>query len=239
MVVEISKEAPPSTIPSQDTEVQFNYAQNKVGDEYRAPEPTTPVSAITRSREEREGITHSDETSLPLSERILHLNKVVERDHHMRELDAQRRRKRDSNGLLLRKNGRVDKRSLRFLGDQDSQTPSRWSIAPDLPGTSVAGAQSPDPLELPILPSIEQSQVIFEPGAEPQIRTPTDPRPIKCSSCKKQYTTRAGLRYHLEHAKNAACRQGTGSMAPEQFSCDTYNSKFVDLQTRDKVRSAS
>jgi hypothetical protein len=207
MVIEIVSRPSQPAMPGQDGGGQFNYVEDEVDDDCRPPRPTTPISAITRSGEEerRDVAPLPDETSLPLSERILRLNKVIEPDYRMIAKDTERGRKRASNRLLLTKDGKVDIRSLCFLGDQENQTPSRWSLAPEAPhrALDVASQQLSDPLELPVLPSIERFETAPEPRPTPQARsgslsssiTPRNHKPFKCGSCKKQYTTRAGLKY--------------------------------------------
>jgi hypothetical protein len=201
----VSKETAHSTLPSQDNESQFDYVQNEVDDDYEPPYPTTPVSAIIRSVEEGRDSTPPNEDSMPLSERILNLDKIIEPDLRMRELDVQLGRQRTPCGLLLTKDGKVDRRSLRYvgdLGDQETEILSRWSMAPETPVHRVARIQLPDASELPVLPSIEHFESILE-TTHPQLRsssrsssiTPRDQKPFKCGACKKSYRNRSGLRY--------------------------------------------
>ena len=123
----------------------------------------------------------------------------------MRELDVQLGRQRTPCGLLLTKDGKVDRRSLRYvgdLGDQENEILSRWSMAPETPVHRVARIQLPDASELPVLPSIEHFESILE-TTHPQLRsssrscsiTPRDQKPFKCGACKKSYRNRSGLRY--------------------------------------------
>ena len=226
MVVEIiSKGALRSTIPSQDTEArcddaqveveephttisspaaeyQLNYAQGDVDNDCHPPCPATP--AIERAREEEKGeSTLIQKTSLPLAERMQHLNKSLEPDYHKLDRDFQLGRKRSSNGVLLTKSGKVDRRSSRRLGHQENQTPSRWSIAPETPAARLATDRLSDPFETPVLPSIEQSASGLEHGSNRQLQSDPSSRPIKskdtklfaCGHCKKQYTSRQSLKY--------------------------------------------
>lgn len=246
LVIEIpsSKGATHSVIPSQDEELHFNSVEDEVNDDYQPLGPATPVSG----EDARMDVTPPvDETSLPLSERILHQNKIIEPDYRMREKDFQRGRKRALNELLLTNDSKVNRRSRRFLGDQESQTPSRWSLAPETPRTGtqdIASQQLADPFELPVLPSIEHFESVLHPRFTPQPQpgslsssiTPRALKPLKCGSCKKQYTSRTGLKYHQEHAKSAECRQGEGNVSHGEFTCDMCGSKFVDLQRLDKHR---
>jgi hypothetical protein len=231
MVVEIhsSKETSHSVTPDRDEE--FNYAEEEEDADYQPQRLTTPVSEGTQSGEDaRIGFTPPlDEITLPLSERILRLNKIIEPDYRMREKDLERGRKRASNGLLLTKDGKVDRRSLRFLGDQENQTPSRWSLAPKALRTgseTVANHQLSDPFELPIFASIENFASGLDHRSTSQrsdplrsSTTPRDQKPFKCGTCKKQYTSRSSLKYHQEHAKNDECKKGEGNVSPEEFSC--------------------
>ena len=230
LVIEIpwSKGATHSVIPSQGEALQSNSGEDEVGDDYQPLRSTTPVSG----EDARMDVTPPvDETSLPLSERTLHLNKTIEPDYRIRRKELQWGRKRASNGLLLTKDSKVDRRSRRFLGDQESQTPSRWSLAPETPRTGpqdVASQQLADPFELPVLPSIEHFEPALHPRSTPQPQpgslsssiTPRALKPLKCGSCKKQYTSRKGLKYHQDHAKSAECRQGEGNVSPGELTCD-------------------
>jgi hypothetical protein len=209
MVIEIdsSKRLSQPAIPSQDEGGQFNDVEDKVDDDYQPPRPATPISAITPFREETtRGITPlPDETSLPLSERILRPSKIIEPDYGMIAKGTKQGRRRASNGLLLTKDCKVDKRSLRYLGDQENQTPIRWSLAPEGPhrALDVASQQLSHPLELPVLPSIERFETAPEPRLRSQPRsgslsisiTARDSKPFKCGSCKKKYTSRVNLKY--------------------------------------------
>lgn len=253
MVVGIVSKAASQTAMSgqEEEEDPFNYAEDAVDGDYQPPRPTTPVSAVIRSEEESRDVTPlSNETSLPLSERILRLNKVIEPDYRMREKDIERGRKRASNGLLLTKDGKIDRRSLRFLGDQENQLPSRWSMAPETPrpgAHNIASQQLSDHFEPPALPSIEQPEFVLDSRSTPQPQLGSlgssiklrDQKPFKCGFCKKQYTSRPGLSYHQEHAKNPGCREGEGNVSPKEFTCDMCSGKFVDLQRLDKVRACS
>ena len=230
LVIEIpwSKGATHSVIPSQGKELQSSSSEDEVDDDYQPLRPTTPVSG----EDARMDVTPPvDETSLPLSERILHLNKIIEPDYRMRGKDLQLGRKRASNGLLLTKDSKVDRRSRRFLGDQERQTPSRWSLAPETPRTGpqdVASQQLSNPFARPVLPSIEHFESALHPRSTPQPQpgslsssiTPRALKLLKCGSCKKQYTSRKGLKYHQEHAKSAECRQGESNVSPGEFTCD-------------------
>jgi hypothetical protein len=217
MVIEIDSSNGPRqpTIHGQDDEAQFNYGEDEGDDDYRPP--TTPISATAPSGvDERTDFTPlPEESSLPLTERILHLNKVTEPDYRMLGKDVERGRKRASNGLLFTKDGKVDRRSLRFLRDQENQTPSRCSLAPETPETRsqhVASQQLSDPFELPTLPSIEQFESALKPRSTPYPRsgpmndlvTPRDQKPFICGSCKKQYTSRAGLKYVISHTSRVS-----------------------------------
>jgi hypothetical protein len=212
LVVEIDSSNGPRhpTIHGHDEEAQFNNVEHEENNDY--PPPTTPIFETAPSGVEgrREFTPLPEQTSLPLTERILHLNKVIEPDYQMLGKDVERGRKRASNGLLFTKDGKVDRRSLRFLKDQENQTPSRCSLAPETPEhriQHVASQQSSDPFELPVLPSIEQFESAPKPRSTPHPRsgpmsdlaTPRDQKPFKCGSCKKQYTSRAGLQYVGSH----------------------------------------
>jgi hypothetical protein len=169
MVIEIDSSNGPRqpTIHRQDDEAQFNYVKDEEDDDYRPPTTPIPATAPSGVEERRDFTPLPEETSLPLTERILHLNKVIEPDYRMLVKDVERGRKRASNGLLFTKDGKVDRRSLRFLRDQENQTPSRCSLAPVTPETRsqrVASQQLSDPFELPVLPSIEQ----FESAPKPR-----------------------------------------------------------------------
>ena len=206
------EESAHSKIPRQANEVQFNDLQDNVDNDYQPPDPTTPASATTRVREVDGSFMPIDKTSLPLSERILYLNNT-EPDDRMRGLDAQVSRRRDSNGLLLTKNGKVDRRSLRYLRDQENQTPSRSSMAPETPVFRLGAVRLSDPFETPVLPSIEQFKSTLEHSPYPQLRpsslsrsiTSKDQKPFKCGGCKKQYTCRAGLKYVGSHHLVISC----------------------------------
>lgn len=212
MVIEIDSSNGPRqpTIYGQDEESQFNYVEDEGDNDYLPP--TTPISETVPSGVEgrRDFTPRPEETSLPLTAQILHLNKVIEPDYRMLGKDAERGRKRASNGLLFTKDGKVDRRSLRFLRDQENQTPSRCSLAPETPATGsqhVASQQLSDPFENPVLPSIEQFESALTPRSTPHPRsgpmsdfvTPRDQKPFKYGSCKKQYTSRAGLKYVSSH----------------------------------------
>lgn len=212
LVIEIDSSNGPRepTIHGQDEEARFNYVEDEGDNDYLPP--TTPISETAPSGVEgRRDFTPLPEgTSLPLIERILHLNKVIEPDYRMLGKDVERGRQRALNGLLFTKDGKVDRRSLRFLRDQENQTPSRCSLAPETPETGsqhVASQQLSDPFELPVLPSIEQFESALKPRSTPRPRsgpvsdfvTPRDHNPFKCGSCKKNYTSRAGLKYVSPH----------------------------------------
>jgi hypothetical protein len=211
LVVEIDLSNGPRhpTIQGHDEEAQFNGVEDEENNDY--PPPTTPIFETAPSGEGRREFTPLPEgTTLPLTERILHLNKVIEPNFQMLGKDVERGRKRASNGLLFTKDGKVDRRSLRFLKDQENQTPSRCSLAPETPenrSQQVASQQLSDPFELPVLPSIEQFESAPKPRSTPHPRsgpisdlaTPRDQKPFKCGSCKKQYTSRAGLIYVGSH----------------------------------------
>jgi hypothetical protein len=275
VVIEIPLSKGPSHMvtPRQDRVDEINYVEDEADDDYQPPGPVTPLSALSCTRLQGEnGVREMTplpvDTSLPLSERILRLNKVIEPDYRMLEKDILQSRKRASNGLLLTKDGKVDRRSLRFLGDQENWTPSRSSVAPEdsmIGARNGAARQLLGPCVLPIVPSTEQSESALPPRWTPQPQpgflsssiTPRDQKPFKCGSCKKQYTTRVGLKYvsfslspfstgktntvaqHMDHSKNAACRGGEGNTSPEEFTCEMCQGKFGDLQRLDKVRSYS
>jgi hypothetical protein len=211
-VIEIvsSERASDSPVPGQyEEQGQFNYVDDEVDDDYEPYEPATPVSGFAHSgSKERTDLT-SLTKQLPMSEQILRLKTVLELDHATRKKDIERGRKRAPNGLLLTKDGKVDRRSLRLfncLGNEENQTPNRSSLAPEndqAGGQEVSDQQSSGRFKIPVLPSVEQVEFSLETRSTPQSLfsssnlaiTPRDPRPFKCGSCNKEYVARAGLRY--------------------------------------------
>jgi len=194
-----------------DEQSQFDYPEDETDHDYQPPEPATPVSTFMRSGDK--GTTDiaspADLAALPMSERILSLKTVVEPHTSMRNIDMRLGRKRASNGLLLTKDGKVDRRCLRGLsvsGDEENQPFSRSSLPPEETQNGaqhIVNQQLPDPFERPILPSTEQFQSALERCLTPQPKssslnfsiTPRDPKPYKCGSCGKAYVARAGLQH--------------------------------------------
>ncbi len=211
-----SEGASSSPILDEDEEQgQFNYVEDDSDDDYQPPEPATPVLESRRSGGEgRTDFTSAAApASLPTSEHILHLKTVLEPDNRMRKSDIARGRNRAPNGLLLTKYGTVDRRSLRLFKlfeNEENLTPSRPSLASETLQAghkNIVDQQSSDPLELPLLPSIERIGSALEARSTPQpgssssnfSMTPRVPKPFKCGSCDKQYVARSGLQYVSSH----------------------------------------
>lgn len=213
MVVEIpsSKKVSLGVMPGHDEVGEFNYVEEEVDDDYQPPGPVTIIAALTHHRApgesgEREITSLSNGTILPLSERLLHSNKVLEPDHRMLAKNISPSRSRAANGLLLSKDGKVDRRSLRFLRDQENRVLSPSSFLPTAPmieAQVAAAQQNSDSFASHVLPSIEQADSALDPPSLPQLWPGSlsgsvilrDQKPFKCDSCKNRYTSRGGLRY--------------------------------------------
>lgn len=179
-----------------DEQSQFDYPEDETDHDYQPPEPATPVSTFMRSGDK--GTTDiaspADLAALPMSERIFSLKTVVEPHTWMRNIDMMLGRKRASNGLLLTKDGKVDRRCLRGLsvsGDEENQPFSRSSLAPEETQNGaqhIVNQQLQDPFERCLTPQPKSSSLNFS-------ITPRDPKPYKCGSCGKAYVARSGLQH--------------------------------------------
>ncbi|KAL5329651.1 hypothetical protein ACEPPN_003166 [Leptodophora sp. 'Broadleaf-Isolate-01'] len=143
---------------------------------------------------------------------------------------------RDSNGVLLLSNGKVDRRSLRFKGrkagkenasldhnDSDSLEPGfkepdrEWTHATRSMGSRKITSS-------PALASARQDSVSPAEGREDTRKS------FKCGGCGKGYRNMSGLDYHHSHSEGT-CSKADDDIMPRTFQCEKCKKVYSVYQS--------